>query len=376
MTLTLACAAALPGCPSLGEIGVGGGDAGADTAPPDHRGDVEPRDARARDILGDACTASPATDPKNCGRCGHDCQGGACRAGVCQAYAIVTGSDSPYGIAVHAGALYFTTGFLTVETCKADHCMSSLGQIASKQGAPRGIVTDETSVYWANVGLPFDGGNAGSIATCGLAGCPKGNPTLLSSAADGPVDIAVDTSAVYWTNYDNGVVRSCTIGGCGDMPTTLATDAAPISGVAVDATSIYWAEPMLGNVIQCPLAGCATFGPFASGQVGAAKVDTVNGSVYWSTQSAIMRCPATGCGGAPEVFAKGQPSAYAIAHDAVNLYWSLYAKAGKVLRCPLSGCTTPEVLADEQDMPAAIAVDTDSVYFTDRGGGTVMRVMK
>src|ERR1700722_18381747 len=56
---------------------------------------------------GEASTAeaSPCGDtqgsPSNCGRCGHDCLGGACSMGACQPIALVASDSgaSPYGLA-------------------------------------------------------------------------------------------------------------------------------------------------------------------------------------------------------------------------------------------------------------------------------------
>jgi hypothetical protein len=171
-------------------------------------------------------------------------------------------------------------------------------------------------------------------------------------------------------------VRSCTVGGCGNMPTTLAKDSPPLSGVAIDDTSIYWAEVKPGNIIQCPLSGCMTFPPFATGQNHAAKIDVTQGVVYWSANDAIMSCPSAGCKGKPQVFASDQPSSFAITHDATNLYWTLFQEDGQVLSCPLEGCKTPKVLAMHQNLPTSVAVDDTSVYWASSGANAIMRVSK
>lgn len=54
-----------------------------------------------------------ATDPKNCGACGHDCDGGKCSGGKCEpvelgSYTLVT-NDYPLGIAVGAHGAYVRT---------------------------------------------------------------------------------------------------------------------------------------------------------------------------------------------------------------------------------------------------------------------------
>jgi hypothetical protein len=380
LPIAVAIAGAFLGCPSLGDIDVGTSrDAGtsAREAGPDRVVDVTPREARTKDAPRDekACTDDPESDPKNCGRCSHDCMGGACAGGVCQPYPILSGVI-PYGIAVTNGTVYLTTGGGNVEKCNADNCLATLAELATEQEVPEAITTDTSSVYWTNAGFIVDGGNAGSIMTCGLAGCPGGVPTVLAPLEDDPQSIVVSSSAVYWTNTYGGLVRTCTIGGCGHSPTTLATDPTTLSGVAIDATSIYWAESALGNIIKCPLTGCTTLTPFVSGQGYPAELVVANETLYWSAGGAIMSCPTSGCGGAPHVFAKDQVGSYSIASDATNLYWTLFlgGMRGKVLSCALSGCATPTVLADMQKEPMALAVDDTSVYWAD--SNELMRVMK
>jgi hypothetical protein len=374
VVLVVASGCALVGCPSLSAIDVGKGDAAA-------RVDALSTDAKDSSSDRGCSPGSPdlASDPKNCGRCGHDCAGGRCSEGICQPYAIVPSVDGPYAVAVENGNVYFTTLFLTIfEWCGGSDCpLGTLNQLTSCQEGPRGIATDQTNVYWAELGSPDgDASGPGSIVTCGLAGCAGGTATVYAPSEDGAFDLVVDPSAVYWTDTFSGLVRKCAIGGCGDEPTTLATDSPPLSGVAIDPTSIYWAEVASGNIIQCPLSGCATFAPFATGQASPAKIDTANGNVYWSAAGAIMTCPAKGCGGAARVFAKDQPGAFAITHDSNNLYWTLLAKDGMVLSCPLAGCTEPTILGAMQDSPTSVAQDDVSVYWANNRGNTVMRVMK
>jgi hypothetical protein len=378
-------AVALAGCPSLADIGVGGEDSEA--------GDAGGKDARADSSLDgpdgaldgghdvQACTSDAATDPHNCGACGHDCGGGACEGGRCQAYAIVTGNDGPYGIAVNKGIVYFTSIDDTVEQCTGDDCMNTLTQMTSGQQFPRKITTDTTNAYWTNEGFTEEGGMSGGIATCGLSGCAGGVATILWTDEFGPTDLAVDSTSIYWTVGFTGLVHSCPTGGCGSAPKNLASVATPTSGAAVDATSFYFTEPKLGNIIKCPLSGCGDAPlPFASGQGTPMEVDVTQGVLYWSNGTAIMSCPTSDCTGAATTFAANQTAAQPLAHDETNLYWALTTSSGKILSCPLSTggatCTSVTVLADGQGNPAAIAVDDTAIYWTNSVAGTVMRLVK
>ena len=80
-----------------------GSDAGSDAA------NDAASDAPSDGAGGDgACQASIATDPLNCGACGHDCLGGACEAGVCGPVAIVSGEPAPAYIATDGTKVYWT----------------------------------------------------------------------------------------------------------------------------------------------------------------------------------------------------------------------------------------------------------------------------
>src|SRR5262245_30712562 len=56
------------------------------------------------------CEADLANDSKNCGACKHDCQGGDCKAGVCQPVVIAHDLPmSPWGVAVDDAHVYWAS---------------------------------------------------------------------------------------------------------------------------------------------------------------------------------------------------------------------------------------------------------------------------
>ncbi len=86
----------------------------------------------------------------------------------------------------------------TVWTCLRASCEESPVTLATNQEFPQGIASDQTRVYWADT-------SAGTILSCSLGGCPDGGPTVLASTdAGSPFQVAVDESAVYWTNEVQG----------------------------------------------------------------------------------------------------------------------------------------------------------------------------
>src|SRR5262249_11527941 len=90
-------------------------------------------------------------DPKNCGVCGHDCQGGLCQFGFCRP---VTLSDAPFGayaIAVDETAVYWTDQFHVHLTPKAGGSDLPLAD-ASAEGVTFGVTVDATHVYYTLYG--------------------------------------------------------------------------------------------------------------------------------------------------------------------------------------------------------------------------------
>jgi hypothetical protein len=52
------------------------------------------------------------------------------------------------------------------------------------------------------LGSVHPGPGDGTVAKCSLSGCTK--PTILASGQATPVDIAVDSTSVYWANQGSG----------------------------------------------------------------------------------------------------------------------------------------------------------------------------
>ena len=80
---------------------------------------------------------NPGIDPMNCGACGHDCLGAACKAGQCEATRLATGAY-PAGLAVDATSAYFTNSQSEPGVVKVPTTGGATVALASMQQTPRG----------------------------------------------------------------------------------------------------------------------------------------------------------------------------------------------------------------------------------------------
>jgi hypothetical protein len=86
-------------------------------------------------------------------------------------------------------------------------------------------------------------------------------------------------------------------------------------------------------------------------------------------------------GGTPSSFGSTYPDVNAVAVDADNLYWFVSSSPDpspgpifeQILKAPLAGGTPSSVAITVSDV-GSIVFDDTSVYFTDTGGGDVVKV--
>jgi hypothetical protein len=87
-------------------------------------------------------------DSTNCGLCGRTCSGTTCADGVCGPILLAFGGA--VGLAVDSNNVYFLRptgpGIVAVMSVPIDG--GTPATMATASGAPMGIVTDGTNLYW------------------------------------------------------------------------------------------------------------------------------------------------------------------------------------------------------------------------------------
>jgi hypothetical protein len=397
---TLAFLLVLAACPSLGDIG--GGSDGSTT---DHVADG----GTVKEAGDASCDANLGSDPHNCGRCGHDCLGGACAGGACEPVLLYTG-NTPTSIVVDGPKLYVTVvtpepskGYVVRCTTTGD-CATDNTVLAGGLDNPWFGVLQDASVYWAD----FSGLDAttdpGSVMGCPENGCPDAGPTVYSPDGGGidgggmygygvyVTGLTADPTYIYWAGFEGvtGAIFRCVPGECSGTLAPLVEGFGVPYGVAVDPSYVYWINIGTNVVHRCALPSCGggpqIFAPItlAGGHLGLCGMALYEGEVYWTenvAEGGVFECPSTGCGTTPKAMATGQGSPTFIAVDDSGVYWTNNT-GGTVMHCPASGCAEPGVFATTPS-PFAIALDSVSVYYTSSPGfygapglGKVFRIAK
>jgi hypothetical protein len=247
---------------------------------------------------------------------------------------------------------------------------NSVTVLASGLGIPVELAVDSTNVYWTNI--------AANVQKCAIGGC-NNSPAALAAVGASADHIAVDKTNVYWTEVGGDtILLDCPTAGCPNpnQPTQLANGLGSLNGIAVDAVNVYWSDSFDNTIYECATGGCndMPMPVVASLLTTPGAIAAGGGYVYWvNTGDGVVACPTTGICQQPTTIATGGQSPLALAVDANNVYWTDTA-TNTVARCAISGCgNSPTVLAAGLASPNQIATDSVNVYWTNYNDGTVMK---
>jgi hypothetical protein len=340
---------------------------------PDASGNDSPADASADSVLDSGCDAS-ATDPRNCGRCGHDCVGGACSAGVCQPWTILSTPASD--IASDNARVFWVLGAIPgdLSTCSRGGCDAGT-TLAGNLVQPGKIALDSTRAYFTTYVL-----NTGILGACAKGGC-DGGATTLSGNHSYPAWLVVDSTDVYYNVYNGDLVR-CTLPSCAPDGGVSITTTSVAQGLAQDSTNLFWSEGYQ-YLVSCQKSNCnGTRKIIISGESSLRSVAAYGGNVYAVESGAngrIIRCPnATNCN--PTVMAQNLDDADDIEVDSTGIYFVLHgsnpATNGSLAYCPIGGCMgTPQTLIGNLSYTNAVGIDQDAVYIVS-SGSPIMGIAK
>ncbi|HVJ92298.1 MAG TPA: hypothetical protein VM580_21005 [Labilithrix sp.] len=375
---------------------------------PSGQGDVDAaNDGPGSDAVVSTCEADFATDPKHCGRCGHDCLGGTCEAGKCQPVKLADGLAVPEGLVVDATDVFVAEFYLSriikfskgslgpcVGAPLPNSCILTANQ--SEVWRPTAMGIDADNVYWANAG-----GNAThEIRSCPRKGCGAQSAKLVAELgyeAFGhlfgddvlPLELVVRDGLVFWPESLGGAIRSVPTTG-GAVTTYLENASFMPLAIAVDEDKIYFTDDTNQHptrIQAVPRDGSGSDGsaveiiaetparPYGIGL-------TASGNLYWTVpfvsydgDGLVQAAAKTGVGGGAAIgaVASSQSDPRALIVDDKNVYWLLTGNSdvatGQLVYCPLSGCPTdgPIVLASYQRVPRHLTQDEQAIYWSNEG---------
>jgi hypothetical protein len=323
-----------------------------------------------------------ASDPSNCGACGHSCLGGACVDGGCMPVVMAYGGGWAQVVDSTAVYWYLTSAQIVRLPLDATYVDGGdAGMTGLWSGGAFKLTQDSTQLYWTTGGAPD------TIASVGKDGS---NPHTVTTVGATIYNIAIQGDRLYFTTYntpDAGQATSVLVDG--SAPFEFADGDTPI-GLAVDDASIYW-SPYLPStapeIVQSALDGTSPH-VITSGYpaVDAPRVITTDESfIYWAGDiSGYKQIWRIARGGTLQEKFYEDPShgpMLRVGIDAQNVYWMTFddfvTGVGyfvSVFRCAKSApCVSATVLAEHLPiggLSADLAVGADAVYWTYSGGNT------
>ena len=354
-----------------------------------------------------ACVQT-ASDPLNCGSCGHSCQGGTCSGGVCQPLSLVSQPISAFNL-VNA-QLSDTSLYVYISVDPGGSQPYELWQIPINGsgnavrvcvGIPPfngNVAIGNGTVFWNQ---PAASGQGFDVVSSPVVGCNPANPKHLFATprsfgtdfvADGPF-YDPTTSEVIWLEQDNIVVpqkrlmRSAASGGTPRQITmfTYGGDFLPFFFVPAQGTPqrLFWTEGRgtvnVGGVptamyallyVATNLTGSTPIlisGPAPGNPLldGNAVLLANDNNVIWSEiQTGIAPLPNGIAGGGMAPNFVTPPNAVRLGTiDATTLYGTFSSLTpGTIAKCSIASCS-PTALVSGQSAATWFLQDASSIYW-------------
>jgi hypothetical protein len=320
--------------------------------------------------------ADVMTDRLNCGRCNHDCLGGACVAGACQpvAVAVTQGILFPDLLAIDANWVYWVIqqGSTYEILFRGVHDLpnATTGSLGSVDGITA-LAAAGGYVGWTT-STPVDGGSAAAASALQAQGSPIPISLYQGTGFIGPM---LGHGPYFSFANPAGLVTVVPSG----MP--IVAVGPNIGSIAADSGHVYWLV-YTGDLVAGDQLGMG--GKTLLTDVGARYLATSNGdpNLYWILQAgldgSIRMAPKTG-GTAITI---GNPTliAMSVAVDAEAVYVASIPSScpgtpnGRIQRIDLK--THQETLLPGTVCPFAVVADDVCIYWTDPNGGGLVRLAK
>ncbi len=262
-------------------------------------------------------------------------------------------------------------------SCQGGPCSGGLCgpvTLATTHGSV-GIALDSTYLYWADYDGGADGGGVINKVSKALTHAGTPSAVVSGTVAQGVQGIATDGNFVYWTNKTAGQVhRALPTGG---SLTTLATGQQTPDWIASNGSVVAWTNQGANQVMALVAA--------ADGGVAPTQLNTVDEqgttpagiaidplAVYYATKITGGGLAETAGLDGGSVVELGTGTYVGIAVDTNNVYWTGGATNPVVYQNSKSGTPSSvvSIASGALTCPLAVASDGTNVYFLDQGTST------
>lgn len=313
-------------------------------------------------------------DGDNCGACGRTCAGQKCQTGFCEPIRLAFGQVGAKRMAVFGTGVYWTAAG-NGAVALVSKGGGSVSVLATGIPAPFGIAVDATAVYFTSEGTAAAQFADGAVEKLPSSGGP---PQVLTSGQPRPRDLRVDAASAYWLDYGppgSGAVTACSLSSC--QPRTLSLTMIPY-GIAINASQVLFTSVGANALLGVPVdGGAASVLDQGLQQPGGVALDDGHAYVADHFGGIVAAIPLDG--GPPETLGvvKGFPDA--VATDGKNVYFTNTQPApngGAVMRCAVSGCAgLPLPVAPSTQAAIDVVVDDTYAYWL-TADGSVWRAAK
>jgi hypothetical protein len=297
-------------------------------------------------------------DMKNCGACGHDCFGGMCVQGECQPTLAYQTGNIASSLVAFGPDLYWGTPNGMVEKVGIDGSNPMIVGMVGFGIGVFGLAVTNQAVYATN----------GNRVTVFL----NGGNTWMSINDQGVHAVAANNVHAVWTATGNGRVRRAEAVG-GNQQEFAYSEMGPTS-IVLDGDIARWANSNGTEIRESLVFDNNAATTIFAGPPNPRLLVQDDKTLYWVSNDMVYR-GVLGMGMVPEPLFPTGPDVRALAVDGLHLYWTL-GNVGEVWRAAKTAPFAPKPVAKGLAEPHSITIGADSVFWANRGDGTIMRLAR
>lgn len=341
------------------------------------------------------CLVDLNTDPKNCGSCGHDCQGDACEGGLCASTTVSSGNTRPSQLLLDSTHLYWINlgDLMDANTQSPYHVNGQVRRINTASQAVEDVVTGTPwsyilsqhggFLYVMNLGHRDKDFKDGEIWRYSKPSLDGG--ALLRPQVQSGLGMATGPEGLFFVEcWLENVFRRTHDGTTFGDEKELRGNEKNASSVAVVGGKLYWVRLNdLGGAnavirrgdLAADNKSVSNLKDLATGESLPDRMWADGDSIYYVNLGASGRVRRIDhASGKVSTVAEGLSEPQYVTADATHIYWTECGATPRVMRADKE-TLTPSVVA-QGDCAYGVAVDDTWVYYSALAKGEIRRVAR